>query len=108
MPRPGFTAASSTMPEQKAGCHFRRYPPAAQVLTWDLRAGRTAAVSFGANGPSGEALLQRLALKPLLASLPTLAQQVGAADDSWCTSLHGYIMARSLAAKITVVWIGKA
>jgi hypothetical protein len=47
-----------------------------QVLTWDLRGGRSAAVSFGADGPSGEALLQRLPLKPLLASLPGLAQQV--------------------------------
>ena len=47
-----------------------------QILTWDLRGGRAAAVSFGAGGPSGDALLQRLPLRPLLASLPSLAEQV--------------------------------
>ena len=53
-----------------------------QVLTWDLRGGRAAAVSFGAGGPSGDALLQRVLLRPLLASLPSLAQQVDPASDS--------------------------
>ena len=53
-----------------------------QVLTWDLRGGRAAAVSFGAGGPSGDVLLQRVLLRPLLASLPSLAQQVDPASDS--------------------------
>lgn len=57
------------MPSERLFC--------AQVLTWDLRVRRTAAVCFGAGGPSGDVLLQRLAVRPLLASLPRLAQQAG-------------------------------
>ncbi len=49
------------------------------MLTWDLRGGRAAALSFGAAGPSGEALLQRAPLRPLLASLPGLAAEAGLA-----------------------------
>ena len=45
------------------------------MLTWDLRGGRAASLTFGAGGPSGQALLQRLPLRPLLASLPGLAEQ---------------------------------
>ena len=69
-----------------SGCHLVRTGTheevCLQVLTWDLRGGRAAAVSFGAGGPSGAALLQRVPLRPLLASLPSLAQQVGPASDS--------------------------
>jgi hypothetical protein len=58
------------------------------VLTWDLRGGRAAAVLFGAGGPSGHALLQRLPLRPLLASLPSLAQQVPPAWVSLVSHCH--------------------
>lgn len=59
-----------------------------QVLTWDLRGGRAAAVCFGAGGPSGDALLQRLPLRPLLASLPSLAEQVALPLLPCCPTCH--------------------